>query len=214
MAKKKDTLEKLRSTAFFELMAAASKKQVAEVEKLFAKREIRTYADFLAAVERHSRDVFFEEQDGNLDRAVGKASFVIMMTILGVDDAELAGSLNEAGISHLDHISHLVLTRAMEEYEKETGRTSIEAARPTAQRTYVALTLDMWPDSPAAIADFWLTDQEHYEALYYPVRAGQITVEDLDRVLGDPEAITGLAASMPANPHRNIVFGDRDATLN
>lgn len=66
---------------------------------------------------------------------------------------------------------------------------------------------DLFPDSPAVIADFFITDQQHYEALYYPIRAGEITVQDLDRVLDDPEAITKLVNRSPSNPHKGIVFG-------
>lgn len=79
--------------------------------------------------------------------------------------------------------------------------------RPVALRLYEAVMLDVFPDSTAAIADFWITDQQHYEALYYPIRAGEITLKDLDRVLGDPEAITKLVNKSPSNPHKGIVFG-------
>lgn len=68
--------------------------------------------------------------------------------------------------------------------------------------------LDLFPDSTAVIADFFITDQKHYEALYYPIRAGEISVEDLDRVLGDPKAITKLVNKAPSNPHKGIVFGE------
>lgn len=72
---------------------------------------------------------------------------------------------------------------------------------------------DLFPDSPAVIADFFITDQQHYEALYYPIRAGDITVKDLDRVLGDPEAITKLVNAAPSNPHHGIVFGFGEAGM-
>lgn len=79
--------------------------------------------------------------------------------------------------------------------------------RPVALRLQEAVMLDVFPDSPATIADFWITDQKHYEALYYPIRAGEITAEDLDRVLGDPAKITKLVNKSPSNPHKGIVFG-------
>jgi hypothetical protein len=80
--------------------------------------------------------------------------------------------------------------------------------RPVAIKLQKAIMFDLFPDSPAVIADFFITDQQHYEALYYPIRAGEITVEDLDRVLGDPEAITKLVNATPSNPHHGIVFGE------
>jgi hypothetical protein len=79
--------------------------------------------------------------------------------------------------------------------------------RPVAIKLQEAVMFDLFPDSPAVIADFFISDQQHYEALYYPIRAGEITVQDLDRVLGDPEAITKLVNATPSNPHHGIVFG-------
>lgn len=79
--------------------------------------------------------------------------------------------------------------------------------RPVARRLYEAVAFDLFPDSPAVLADFFITDQEHYEALYHPIRAGEITVEDLDRVLGDPKAITEIVNRSESNPYPGIVFG-------
>lgn len=82
-----------------------------------------------------------------------------------------------------------------------------KSPRPVAKRLYEAVAFDLFPDSPAVIADFFITDQEHYEALYYPIRAGEITLEDLDRVLGVPKAITEIVNKSESNPHKGIVFG-------
>lgn len=79
--------------------------------------------------------------------------------------------------------------------------------RPVARKLFEAIAFDVYPDSPAVLADFFITDQQHYEALYYPIREGEITLEDLDRVLGDPKAITELVNKSPSNPHQGIVFG-------
>ena len=65
--------------------------------------------------------------------------------------------------------------------------------------------MDAWP-RPAAIVDFGLKTQQHYEALYYPWRRGEITTKQLDTAMGDGQKLTALAQAAPSNPHRNIVF--------
>jgi hypothetical protein len=54
--------------------------------------------------------------------------------------------------------------------------------------------------------DFELKSQEHYEALYYPIREGEITAKQLDAALGKGDALTALARSARNNPHKAIVF--------
>jgi len=58
---------------------------------------------------------------------------------------------------------------------------------------------------PAALVDFGIDSEAHYEALYYPVRAGDITPEALDAALGDGPALTKLV-DVESNPHKGIVF--------
>lgn len=78
--------------------------------------------------------------------------------------------------------------------------------RPLTHTLFEAIALDMWPDSPAAIADFGLETEAHYEALYHPIRAGEITLEALDAALGNGPKLTALVRSAPSNPHKSIVF--------
>jgi hypothetical protein len=68
-----------------------------------------------------------------------------------------------------------------------------------------AIRADEWPGNAAAI-DFGLDSQRHYEALYYPVRAGEITPRQLDAALGDGEKLTALARAARSNPHPDVVF--------
>lgn len=68
-----------------------------------------------------------------------------------------------------------------------------------------AIALDTWP-TVAAQVDFGFTPQRHYEALYYPVRAGEISTEALDRALGDGPALTVLVAGARSNPHNDLRF--------
>ena len=78
--------------------------------------------------------------------------------------------------------------------------------RPVTKLLFEAMTLDIWPNSSAAIVDFGLESQSHYEALHAPIRAGQITLEQLDAALGSGSKLTALVRSTPANTHKEIVF--------
>lgn len=77
--------------------------------------------------------------------------------------------------------------------------------RPLTQHLVDSLFFDMWP-RPAAVVDFGLDTQAHYEALHKTVRAGEITAEQLDTALGNGKMLTELVGNAPSNPHRGIVF--------
>jgi len=70
---------------------------------------------------------------------------------------------------------------------------------------FTSLVLDVWP-RPAAIVDFGVDSQKHYEALAYPIRSEEITKEQLQEILGDGPAITKMVQSADSNPHKDIVF--------
>ena len=77
---------------------------------------------------------------------------------------------------------------------------------PVTQSLIAAYLDDEWP-SMAAVVDYGLVSQEHYEAFYYAVREGKVTAAQLDEAMmsGGP-ALTKLARSLQHNPHKNIVF--------
>jgi hypothetical protein len=91
-------------------------------------------------------------------------------------------------------------------FDESHAQAETRAIRPTTQNLVEAIWLDVWPRN-AAIVDFGLKSQQHYEALYYAVREGEITPEQLDAALGKGEKLTALARSAPSNPHRSITFG-------
>lgn len=70
---------------------------------------------------------------------------------------------------------------------------------------YEAIAFDLSPSMTATV-DFGIASNRHWEALYYPIREGEITLEQLDEVLGDGPAITELVNAAPSNPHAGIVF--------
>lgn len=77
--------------------------------------------------------------------------------------------------------------------------------RPVTERMIQAVMLDIWPPA-SAICDFGLHTQQHYEAIYYPIREGEITPEQLDDALGNGPKLTALVARCGSNPHKDIVF--------
>ena len=75
----------------------------------------------------------------------------------------------------------------------------------TADALFEARIMDEWP-SCATIVDFALDDQQHYEALYYPIHKEEITLEQLRLVSSDGKKITELVNACESNPHKGIVF--------
>jgi hypothetical protein len=78
-------------------------------------------------------------------------------------------------------------------------------ARMTTENLIESVMMDLWPRT-AACCDFGIQSQRHYEALYYPIRAGIITPEQLDEALGDGKKLTALVNAHTSNPHVGIVF--------
>lgn len=203
----KDRLEKLRTKAFTQLLAKAfDHPNDLIIRNKLKKAKVKNYREYLQGVDQMVRSLI--EEGWNLEDAKTQASILHLASLVGAEPKDLARRLVKFGINGLDDLSSYVLQKAFYAYEEKYKESPIASARPTARRMFEAVLMDLWPDSPAAITDFWLTDQKHYEALYYPIRRSEITVEDLGQVLGDPEAITDLVNSMPSNPHKGIVFGE------
>lgn len=77
--------------------------------------------------------------------------------------------------------------------------------RSTTRDLIESIKLDSWPRA-AAVVDFGLDSQQHYEALYYPIRHREIAPVVLDAAMGHGEKLTELARNAPSNPHRDISF--------
>ena len=81
----------------------------------------------------------------------------------------------------------------------------LQAVRQTTSNLIHSMLMDEWPRA-GAIVDFGLDGQQHYEALYYPIRAHEILPAQLDAALGNGEALTALARTAPSNPHKDVEF--------
>lgn len=81
----------------------------------------------------------------------------------------------------------------------------LASARPTTRHLVTSILFDAWPNDAAAI-DFGIDSQKHYEALYFPVRQGEITPETLDAALGNGQKLTALVREAASNPHKDVEF--------
>jgi hypothetical protein len=82
----------------------------------------------------------------------------------------------------------------------------MERNRTADSLVYAMKYCDGWPSGPACV-DFGLVSQLHYEALYYPIRRGEVTADKLqETMLQGGAALTALVKSLPSNPHKHVVF--------
>lgn len=81
----------------------------------------------------------------------------------------------------------------------------LASAQPTTRHLVISILHDAWPNHAAAV-DFGIDSQKHYEALYFPIREGEITPETLDAALGDGQKLTALVQESASNPHKDVEF--------
>ena len=77
--------------------------------------------------------------------------------------------------------------------------------RPTTRDLVTSVLMDAWPGH-AAIVDFGIDSDKHFEALYYPIRAAEILPKTLDAALGHGEKLTALTLQAASNPHKDVQF--------
>ena len=66
------------------------------------------------------------------------------------------------------------------------------SVRPTTRDLVTSILIDAWPRH-AAIVDFGIDSQKHYEALYYPIREADLLPKELDNALGDGPKLTAMS---------------------
>jgi hypothetical protein len=79
------------------------------------------------------------------------------------------------------------------------------SVRPVTRNLVTSILMDAWPNH-AAIVDFGIDSQKHYEALYYPIRQAEIMPNALDAALGDGPKLTELTRESASNPHKDVEF--------
>jgi hypothetical protein len=81
----------------------------------------------------------------------------------------------------------------------------LEKVRPVTRNLIESVMLDVWPRN-AAIVDFGLDSQKHYESLYYPIRELEIMPLALDKANGHGQKLTEMVRQSPSNPHKDVEF--------
>ena len=84
-------------------------------------------------------------------------------------------------------------------------QAQLELVRSVTRELIMSVEFDAWPYR-LAVVDFGLDSQEHYEALYYPIREHEIMPKELDDAFGHGEKLTALARNAPSNRHKDITF--------
>jgi hypothetical protein len=87
----------------------------------------------------------------------------------------------------------------------KTFAEELLSVRPTTRNLVTSILMDVWPNH-AAIVDFGIDSQKHYEALYYPVREAEIMPKELDAALGHGEKLTAMTREAASNPHKDVEF--------
>lgn len=79
------------------------------------------------------------------------------------------------------------------------------SVRPTTRSLVMSILMESWP-SHAAVVDFGIDSQKHYEALYHPIREAEIMPKALDAALGNGEKLTALTRTAASNPYQDVEF--------
>ncbi len=79
------------------------------------------------------------------------------------------------------------------------------SVRDTTRSLVTSVLMDAWP-SHAAVVDFGIDSQKHYEAMYWPIREAEIMPKALDAALGDGPKLTAMTKEAASNPHKDVEF--------
>jgi hypothetical protein len=79
------------------------------------------------------------------------------------------------------------------------------SVRPVTRDLVTSILIDAWP-SHAAVVDFGIDTQKHYEALYWPIREAEIMPKALDAALGNGPMLTAMTREAGSNPHKDVTF--------
>jgi hypothetical protein len=94
---------------------------------------------------------------------------------------------------------------AVADARRTPAAEQLAQARDATRNLIEAIRADGWPRN-AAIVDFGIDSQRHYEALYYPIRNHEIAPSVLDAAMGHGAKLTELTREAPSNPHKDIRF--------
>jgi hypothetical protein len=132
---------------------------------------------------------FFGIQEGHVDRALSRKA------------------LFDMGITSWHTFSMAVLEGALLTFSQMTdGKTPMDLAKPDTLLFYGLPNSQTTEVMNKLTQAFGLPTPAHLIALSSVFWSGDLTMEDLDVSIGDPELLTELVNRCPSNPHKGIVF--------
>lgn len=222
--------EIIRDAAFKNTLSRAFKAFPRKVDQILASENWNHFTDFMAAVERSGRVLFQFEGKWN-EKAIKEhghetalklmynvANTNAMNQLLSgaffgeqageVDRGLAAEAMAQLGIESWYSFSMYILNWSLAAYsEIRGGKTPLDTAQPETL-LFMGLT-DIAPMAETmnkVMRAFGMPTVQHLTAAFSAFLAGELTVEDLDRSIGDPALLTDLVNRCPSNPHKGIVF--------
>lgn len=223
--------EPFRDLAFKSILSDVFKAFPKKVDQILAREGWHHFVDFMGAVERSGRVIMqFEgppraemlKKSGDTAlRILGIANTNAMNQLLsgaffgiqeGNPDRNLSSeALFPIGVTTWHTFSMFVLEVALQAYAEATdGKTPMDAASPDSL-LFFGLPNSQTPEVMHKLSlAFGLPTPAHLIALSSAFWSGDLTIEDLDISIGDPDLLTELVNRCPSNPHKGIVFSAVD----
>lgn len=225
--------EYFRDLGFKSILSTAFKAFPKKVEEILARRDWRKFVDFMAAVEEQGRVLLQLEgkpRVKTIEKHGPDAAFIQMLSIAntdamnqllsdafyGVQEQETdrgfaRAALFDLGITTWHTFSMAVMETALLGYSQATGgKTPMDVASPD-----TLLFHGLRVDPPEGVINkvskvFGCTSIGHLIVLSEVFWSGDLTMEELDLTIGNPELLTQMVNRCPSNPHKGIVFSSID----
>jgi hypothetical protein len=225
--------EYFRDVAFKSILSSAFKFFPKTVEQILTNEGWQKFTDFMAAVERSGRVLLQFEgkpraktvkkygQDAALSEMLGIANTDAMNQLLsgafyGKQGGEVDRGLSRAalfnfGITTWHTLSLAVMETALLGYSEATGgKTPMDVASPDTL-LFHGLRENPPEEVMAKVSKvFGLPTRGHLIVLSEVVWSGDLTLEELDIAIGNPELLTEMVNRCPSNPRKGIVFSAID----
>lgn len=89
---------------------------------------------------------------------------------------------------------------------KEISEKSENQLKERLAKELITAVVENRVPTPAACFEFCINDLRKYEALYYPIKNQEISLDHLTGIIGNGKKVTELVNACPSNPHKGIAF--------
>ncbi len=83
--------------------------------------------------------------------------------------------------------------------------SEIRRISPVTQQVYTSMQNGQYPKA-SELMEFRILSQKQFAAVYHPVKAGEISLAQLEGARNDRVALTELARASPSNPYPDVDF--------